>query len=375
MNMGKRYKYFIHDWLVSGLIYVSFCLSMYIVLQMLQLKNLQEMGEQQRRREVYPYDITYQCHLGETAVDVCLQPKLLSIASGNMFVREGYKVGDAGIEAWLHIILKQNEALVQELSEGRMPTERELLRAGKYVLIGCGIKEYTEKKDGERYLKIDGEDYLVLGVLKDNSGNRTDDRVYVWYDSLSESTREQLERSASSVRRVYLKIQYGGQAPSERDKEAVRSWISRMVDGREVEELLPDETEYDMTEAFTEDFQFYLHIAMLVFCSFICIMVSTIWIKRRQRELVIRMALGSSYTRVLGRLLLDLLWILLPACLTDGVIAALQMVVSGEGFLYMEMLSGDFLSIILAGMILIACTVAYPLCRLPFISLAQELKR
>ncbi len=371
--MKERYHHVIHDTLASVLMIIVLSLSLFIVLNVVKLQNEQKMGEHQQEAEQYRSQIMYQCICEEELPSVRLQVKDLKVETGNVILKDFYyQVGDGNYYAPLAIVIQQNEPLVEELQKGRYPTETEISHGRRCVVIGSGLLRQVKKNGKEQVLSIDGIEYDVIGILKDVTGNKMDDRVIVFYDSLSKRTRNKMEKKLAES--LYLDVLYGSNQGTLEEMQTLVNWLYRIAGEKYVSQAegQSEEMNYAYEAAYMmREYNRYTLYVMFGFCMCACFIVSSVWAKRRRREMVVRKALGSTFFGVIGVLLKDLVIMIGISMAVDAVLLALQMVVSGDNWVH-QVYFTENIRYIMAGIgIMVVTAMIQPLFVVAAISPAQ----
>ncbi|MDE6760228.1 MAG: ABC transporter permease [Lachnospiraceae bacterium] len=340
--MKERNHYFIHDKLAGILMVITLSLSFFIVLSVVRLQNEQRLGENQQESEKYDHQLLYHGYYTDYEDEIFDQrPELnadkLTIENGNVILTGVYyPVSDANIYASASIVLKFNEPLVEELLEGRYPTDSEQKHHRNCVVIGTELLKHTKKQGKERILSIDGREYDVLGVLEDMTGYEMDNRIILFYDCLAEKTKRSIDQRLSSTGTIDFKILYGSNEGELDEILALESWLYQITDKRyfSVIENEEEENNYGYEEArMMREYNKYTLYLMFGFCMCACFVVSSVWVKRRRKELVIRKALGSSFFKVISVILKDIGIMVVISMLFDFILLILQMLITGENWL------------------------------------------
>ena len=251
-----------------------------------------------------------------------------------------------------------NEPLVEEVEEGRFPTENEIEHGRKCVVIGEGLKRLTEETQAGEVLRIDGNPYDVLGTLKDITGDGTDNRVLVFQDCFSETLINGLDGSYSYF------VEYGSNVESELQTDRLLAWLHRFIPDSKIKESIDGQidTMYDMktmAQLLRQYIKFVLY-GLFAFCMIGCLIISTIWIRRRRKEIIIRKALGSGMTAIVIVLLRDLGIMMGMALLMSCAAISLQSLLSGESWIRDEYMFHNLFYLFGAVMLTILLTFIRP---------------
>lgn len=359
--MKEKYHHLIHDGLASTLMIVTLTLSFLVVLNVIKIQNEQRIGEQQLEQEHYTMQQVYQYNCGDEEPDIDFRMDDLDITSGNVLISSEYiQIGDANYYARISVVIEHNEPLVEELQEGRYPKETEILHQRRCIVIGTGLMRFTKKEGKTKFLSIDGTDYEVIGVLKDVTGNEMDDRVIAFYDCLAERTKATYEKRLEES--VSTNILYGSNQGSLDESQKLENWLYQAANPScfsTLEALEYEEMGYSYEAAnMMREYNKYTLYAMFAFCMCACFLVSTVWIKRRRKELVVRKALGSGFLKVTGVLLKDLGIMIGVSMILDMVFLLVQMLITGDNWIRQDYIIRNLQDIVLAvGMVLLVTMV------------------
>ncbi len=362
--MKEKYHHLIHDRLASTLMIVTLTLSFLVVLNVIKIQNEQRIGEQQLEQEYYTAQQVYQYNCWDEEPDIDYKLEELNITSGNVLITSEYiQIGDANYYAPICIVIAHNEPLVEELQEGRYPKETEILHQRRCIVIGTGLMRFTKKEGKTRLLSIDGTYYEVIGVLKDITGNEMDDRVIAFYECLAEQTKttyeKRLEESSSTD------ILYGSNQGDLDEILKLESWLYQAANPSylsTLEALEYEEMGYSYEAAnMMREYNKYTLYAMFAFCMCACFLVSTVWIKRRRKELVVRKALGSGFLKVTEVLLKDLGIMIGISMILDMVFLLVKMLITGDNWIRQDYIISNLQDIVLAVGMVLVITMIRPL--------------
>lgn len=372
--MKERYHHLIHDRLASTLMIVTLTLSFLVVLNVIKIQNEQKIGEHQLEQERYLSEKVYRYDFGDEEPETNMKIDALDIRVGNVIITSEYnQIGDADYYAPMDIVVAYNEPLVEKLQEGRYPTETEIMHERRCVVIGTGLLRFTKKDGKERVLSIDGMDYEVLGILKDVTGNEMDDRMIVFYDALAEQTKARFDKRLEES--FDTDILYGSNKGTLEESQVLENWLYQTVDKKyfsmvEEDELEDIEYSYEAANMMREYNKYTLY-AMFAFCMCACFLVSSVWIKRRRKEMVVRKALGSSFLKVTGILIKDLGIMIGISIIMDVVFLSMQILVTGNNWIRQDYITDNIQNIGMAVAIILFVTMIRPLYIVATISPAE----
>ena len=151
------------------------------------------------------------------------------------------------------------------------------------VIVGKKIFEDRYKKDGNYYVKINTNDYRIVGVLESKKSDYLDDLIITTYNSLAYSDRKQLDEE------MFVDARLSSDKPTADDFMTIQNYIKETLgDSVEVEEV-------SIHSEQTSDDNFLMPvIAMFVFCIFNCIIAAEFYVYEREEEIALRKIYGYS---------------------------------------------------------------------------------
>lgn len=202
------------------------------------------------------------------------------------------------------IIVKQEEDFLYPLISGRYPDAQS---KKKEVTIGRKMEEYCFWKNGERYLKIEGEDYLVVGVIGSEASDIVDGKLILDERSMGDDLRERiLQQNGWNI------LCTSNQQDLELEMADFDSACRELEPSCELFFQVQDENQTFFIESATEDGGFYW--AICGFAMINCIVVSEFWILRRKQEMLVRKIWGYTNLRLFLMLFKELL------CISGGTV-------------------------------------------------------
>lgn len=362
--MKDKYHHLIHDRLASTLMIVTLTLSFLVVLNVIRIQNEQRIGEQQLEQEHYDEQRVYRYNDRDEESDIDFRLEDLDITSGNVLITSEYiQIGGANYYAPVSVVIEYNEPLVEELQEGRYPNKTEILHRRRCIVIGTGLIRFTKTVGKTMFLSVDGVDYEVIGVLMDVTGNEMDDRVIAFYDCLAKQTKAVYEKILQES--MDSDILYGSNQGDLGEIQKLESWLYQAADPSYFS--TPEALEYEKVgysygaANMMREYNKYTLYAMFAFCMCASFLVSTVWIKRRKKELVVRKALGSGFLKVTGVLLKDLGIMIGISMALDMVFLLVSMLITGDNWIRQDYIISNLRDIVLAVGMVIMVTMIRPL--------------
>ncbi|MDE6762049.1 MAG: ABC transporter permease [Lachnospiraceae bacterium] len=358
MRQGEHL--WIHDKLAGSVMMIAFCFTFFIIVNVLRIQNAQSAAKEQAGKEHYANSHIFQYQTPDTEIiNARIQVDKLNITQGNVILVFKTVVGTGYSIAPIHLVVSYNEPLVEELQHGRFPTDNEISHGRKCVVVGEGLLRLAETKGNSREIVINGVSYEISGVLKDVTGDGNDNRVIVFYNCFSERSMEDLNGE------YWFDIEYGSNIGEIGQIEELQTWLYQFagpehfvtVEQEDMEELNDARTLEQMMDRYKK----FVLYGLLILCMGGCFVVSSVWIKRRRKEMMIRKAFGSSFWKISGILFKDLAIMMAGAVLIDIVIFSIQGMITGEAIMRQEYLYNNLLYLIGAGAVVILVTLIRPL--------------
>lgn len=233
-------------------------------------------------------------------------------------------VGAAAEEVMVDVIVSGREEWYRTLQSGRYPYASEWQKTGRLAVISQAAEKYVEVIDGQKVIKIDGENYQVLGVFEHYQVSEGSIEISIYYVPAQKDDILHQKLADAFQRGVGRWICFGSNTGDV--AEAAKSFMAdlEVVGGYSV-----SVSEYNYDEANFIIEQFYARIKgvvllVLFFISLInCREITELWITRKKMDLVIFKTFGMSnrqiLLRVLGELVQMLMISLVAVVCMDGV--------------------------------------------------------
>lgn len=270
------------------------------------------------------------------------------------------------------IYIRYSETPLEELESGRYPTIKEIENGDKLIVIGRAWLPFVTKNGDEMYIGINGENYKVTGVLEDNILGEEDKRIYMFFNSMSKKGKNNV---IETMHFVPCDIVYRSRIETEGTDVILDKWLKDELPETDwaIQEVQKEEDNQvaGITEMILE---INKYMAMLIYAFGVvsCFFVARIWSKRRTKELMIRMALGESKSRLGRSFCLNLVVIQMIGTITAFVIISITVALENISFRFWTInMKGLLIQVILIFVI----TVIMPLVQLRSLSPAQGLQK
>ena len=217
------------------------------------------------------------------------------ITSGNVFLQYSETVGnDVFNPVTLDILWNSHEELREGVYE--QPYLSELKGEETYVLIGSGLKKYTSKKENRLFIKINGQECVVGGILKPNDFEESDRRCI-----MLPLSREAVKRYQEPECAVVYKS-------SEMDaRDELIQWVSGFAEVDEEADGNVDDFDDSMSYSIIEMYQNIISLLLemlIIFCLVNAAFLSYFWGKKQLYEYMLKRTLGYTRAKIFKEILL-----------------------------------------------------------------------
>ena len=89
--------------------------------------------------------------------------------------------------------------MVYPIVNGRYPTKEELLTGEKVVVLGQELRKLTERKNGNDYIVLCGDEYRVTGYLGCKSSTVIDYSIFTYASSLGDGLRKDVKEYGAVI--------------------------------------------------------------------------------------------------------------------------------------------------------------------------------
>lgn len=227
-------------------------------------------------------------------------PALPSVIGNIIFERyTGSTFADSYDTAFAEVYLKYSEPPLEALESGRYPTAEEFERGDKLVVIGDGLLPFTTQHDDGLYIVLEQEAYEVIGILTDTIGSGDDERMYMFFPSMSEKTQQYI---LEDMHMLGASLIYRSNTQAEDTETLLDAWIGEEFPETKwkIAASAADEEETILGDVSAMLYELGRQMVMLVYAFGVvsCFSVARIWAKRRTKEMMIRMAFGETKGRI-----------------------------------------------------------------------------
>lgn len=238
-------------------------------------------------------------------------------------------VGKGSVEQLVNVICSGDGQWYRRLQSGSYPTSDKWKESERMAVINEAAKIYTEVVEGQEVIKIDGEDYQVIGVLESSQISDAEAEICIFYKpEPNDTVQSHLAHAFSHGFERYIGIgsMQGDVTETARDLSAELEKVTGYPVSI-VEDQGTDNTKQVIV--------FYARIkgwilGILFFVSLLnCWKITQLWITKKRKDLLIYKTFGFSGGQIFGRVMVELLQmvtltLLLAACLEIGYLLIFQ---------------------------------------------------
>ena len=222
-------------------------------------------------------------------------------------------IGEAAEYQSTNIVLAYGEEWYRTLQEGRYPNEQELENGIKAAIIGESAKQYVETIDGYDVIKINGENYQVLGIFENYQASEYDMDITLFY-----TLPQKVEKDIV----LYQIADYIGYADpfmvtvgkNSDSVESVAASLEECIEntyGWQVEVL---DSVYDSESDINKIYSSIKGVIITILFAFSilnCQQITKLWILRKKKDLIILKTYGFNNGHIVLRLIQELIGLIL----------------------------------------------------------------
>lgn len=186
-----------------------------------------------------------------------------------------------------HVVLRSDITQKYPMVWGTIPN----LKGEYQVAIGRSLLEYTIDDGEDKYIILDGEKYLVTGVVGAQSSDMLDNVIILNIDTISEKLREKY--CTDDIYYSDISIQS--------DSRAMIDDINKMINNGMQAEIL--DVYMQSSELYiSQESNNLAYICIYGFSIIFCVVVSVFYMEQRQREVSVKKTFGYSSAKILFNL-------------------------------------------------------------------------
>lgn len=176
------------------------------------------------------------------------------------------------------------------LAAGKYYTIDDIKKGSKVVLIGRNLEKYVEKRNSNRFIKISGEEYKVLGTVGfKEKKSLWDTRIFMPLTSLPELTKQTLEGGNVSL------VMYNVRGETRGEIEKVGAKAREEYAKAEILNIAEIEEENVVAQVVVNpDILLIVGILSYIISVIYVINMVSFWIEKRSFEIGVRKAFGHT---------------------------------------------------------------------------------
>lgn len=228
----------------------------------------------------------------ENAKDIV---KRLQVQSGNVILKTNGVVSDTGAATKVDVMITYNETCNRELEYGEYPLPED--SSNNMAIVGSYHKKYIIERNDKKYININDKEYLVKGIFKDTSTGGYDDTVIVFNNNLRESD---LDEIITTLNANLIEVIVCGS-----DKECdnlVRNIKTKVEENEFYKTIDTPLNTYDAINISISIIKNTITILILVFCIINSIVITSLWMSKKEVSIAICKANGFSNWQVIKRI-------------------------------------------------------------------------
>lgn len=229
----------------------------------------------------------------------------LKTTDGNTYINIQCMVDKLSITTSVSVVLSYNEACNRTLKSGVYP-DFTSINNDRAIVIGEYFEDCTVDIDGNKYISINGALYLVTGIFKDMTYSQTDKSLAIFYPQVTDSVVEEL---IPQIYSNYVEVTVCGNSC-----DNVISDVKNTLESTGYFDIRKADTfSYDGINTIISAIKDVVMIMIVIFCIVNSIAISGMWLKRRQREIIIRKSYGYGNLEILKLIICDMVKYMLTA--------------------------------------------------------------
>ncbi|ACL21820.1 protein of unknown function DUF214 [Desulfitobacterium hafniense DCB-2] len=239
--------------------------------------------------------------------------KNISVNSGVMVANHSlYFNEDQSKHPLTAIFFQEESKWTYPYYDGRYLKTSEINQGASVILIGKNLLGLTHKKDGIKYLDIEGEEYEVIGLIGvKNQYTTWDSRILMPLTSVPESTRSEIESSGCTM------ILYNDEKLPMDDFNTLKDKILQVDKDAMItaEELNPGSEKIIIDLFAQKDSLVIFTLLVYVIALINLVNITSYWINDRRYEIGVRKAFGHTNLQVAMMLFSEMFLVLLTGCI------------------------------------------------------------
>ena len=192
------------------------------------------------------------------------------------------------------------------LVKGSYYSSDDIVKGNRVILIGSTLEKYTYKKNKVRYIKVEGEEYRVIGIIGfSNQSSEWDNRIAMPCTSLPKSYFDKnLKKDCESITFVI----YNDDGDYSQSLKQITSNGKKILDNFTIDDLGPvtDKSVLSIIAENTDKLLFVAIIGYIITILF-AINITSFWIEKRKYEISVRKAFGFTNGSIMKMIFMEMI--------------------------------------------------------------------
>lgn len=309
----QRLKFILRDIPTTLLIITGFMLSYFVTINGINMMNNITNEMKKSNQRLYENESRFLVDfMIPTEYMVADEPKFIARIdtfidgfqpkNGNLIINNySVIVGDNMECMFSDVVCVENEDLGLKLVSGRMPIQEDIDEKNNVVLLSTEYEKHTVQRDGKTQIRLNDIYYNVIGYYKTKvlTSERRD--IILFKKTFSEKTMSNFLSDLFEI--GYMNVIYGGNNIDINKEYSTLTGIVKRYNYIVGEDIFKEgDTSFEKRTKFNKMFLGVLFGFTLINC----IVISSLWIQKRYKELVIRKTFGYDIKQIICLLVKDL---------------------------------------------------------------------
>ncbi|MDY5576535.1 MAG: ABC transporter permease [Lachnospiraceae bacterium] len=330
--MGYYIKKYYRDILTGSLITFSFALTFFVALNCIRLVNYLT-GETKMEKTEFSSQVTFGINLIDPATGMRMDEKLsgenllelLDIHKGTVMITNLSTIKGAGEQKNVIYVISENDDMPYEVLSGKYPEQD--FKNGS-AMISKDMMKYTEDKDGDLYLTVNGYYHKVAGILESYTLSGYDETVMVYVNAMYGKEQYELNQSLKQNNDL-CQITIGSK--SDRAMEYYQQ-MEEKFGLLDIPLSFSDNSQDGTEEKIYEYLNRIVLPVILLFCIMNIYAVTGIWVRHRLREFAIWKAFGATQGIIMNQLLGQYVKCIAPSVFIGVFLQMIYLKIAGISF-------------------------------------------
>ncbi len=187
------------------------------------------------------------------------------------------------------IIFSTNEEFMCLMYDGSFPCEVDAI-SEPIAVIGKSLSEYMYISNGRRYIRINNDEYLVVGITGDDYSDFQSNKIILFYNNIGDNLAKILQAQKDIEFRLSSNQEdvYGSMDKLYNSILSMNDNILGMVSDGDTQAF-----SYNVSMAFM-DTGFFVNVLLILFCLINTVIITIYWTNKRYEEIYIKRVYGFS---------------------------------------------------------------------------------